>query len=193
MLRYLLPLGIFIALVVVLAIGLQLNPRDLGSTLIDKPAPAFVLPSLNKPGTVITNRDMLGKVWLLNVWASWCVSCRQEHPLLMQLAKQSGVINLYGLNYKDTHEAATGWLKRHGDPYLDNAFDEKGRTGIDYGVTGTPETFIIDKQGIVRYKYVGPITSAAFQSEMWPLIQRLSAEGANKQSTNSAGSDGGAE
>ena len=175
MLRYALPLGIFAVLVGFLYVGLSLDPRKLDSTFIDKPAPDFVLPNLNQPGKTITNRDMLGQVWILNVWASWCVSCRQEHPLLMQLAKQPN-IHLYGLNYKDANEDAMGWLQRHGDPYRASAFDAKGRTGIDYGVTGTPETFIIDKRGVVRYKYVGPLTAEAFKQELWPLMQSLEAE-----------------
>lgn len=173
--RYLLPLGVFAVLVGFLYVGLSLDPRKLDSTLIDKPAPAFVLPNLNESGKTITNRDMLGKVWILNVWASWCVSCRQEHPLLMQLDKQP-TINLYGLNYKDKESDALNWLHRHGDPYRASAFDADGRTGIDYGVTGTPETFVIDKKGVVRYKYVGPITGEVFQQEMWPLLQKLEAE-----------------
>jgi cytochrome c biogenesis protein CcmG/thiol:disulfide interchange protein DsbE len=173
--RYLAPLGIFGVLVVFLYIGLSLNPRDIGSTLIGRQAPLFELPSLKDPQQTISSKDLQGKVWILNVWASWCVSCRQEHPLLMQLSKQAS-INLYGLNYKDERVDAENWLKRHGNPYIDSAVDKKGRTGIDYGVTGTPETFIIDKQGMIRFKYVGPITLDVFKNQMWPLIDKLSNE-----------------
>jgi cytochrome c biogenesis protein CcmG, thiol:disulfide interchange protein DsbE len=173
--RYLTPLFIFALLVVFLYKGLSLNPRQLQSTLIDKPAPNFSLPSLKDPARLLNSQDLLGEVWLLNVWASWCVSCRQEHPLLMQLSKQSA-IKIYGLNYKDKREDAQAWLARHGDPYLDSAMDSRGRTGIDYGVTGTPETFLIDKHGIVRYKYVGPLATEVFTREIWPLLQKLLAE-----------------
>jgi cytochrome c biogenesis protein CcmG, thiol:disulfide interchange protein DsbE len=170
--RYLAPLLIFAVLVVFLYKGLSLNPRQLQSTLIDKPAPTFSLPSLTDPEKTINSADLKGEVWLLNVWASWCVSCRQEHPLLIQLAKQSA-LKIYGLNYKDERADALAWLARHGDPYIDSAIDAKGRTGMDYGVTGTPETFVIDKQGMVRYKYVGPLSVEVFTQQIWPLVQTL--------------------
>ncbi|MCP4697039.1 MAG: DsbE family thiol:disulfide interchange protein [Gammaproteobacteria bacterium] len=175
MIRYLLPLGVLVVLTAFLGVGLGLNPRELKSTLIDKPAPAFTLPRVKSPEKSISAKEFPGKVSLLNIWASWCVSCRQEHALLMELAKYSR-INLYGLNWKDTLPAARNWLSELGDPYIANAFDEKGRTGIDYGVTGTPETFIIDKKGIIRYKHVGPINANVFKNKLQPLIQRLEAE-----------------
>lgn len=174
MLRYA-PLGIFFILLIFLYLGLGLNPRQLDSTFIGKEAPLFILPRLGDPAKTISNKDLIGKVWILNVWASWCVSCRAEHPLLMQLAKQPS-INLYGLNYKDTLQDATNWLARHGNPYRANAFDEKGRTGIDYGVTGTPETFVIDQQGVVRYKHVGPLDAQILTQSVWPVIQKLQNE-----------------
>lgn len=173
--RYLIPLGIFLILVVFLYIGLGLNPRQLDSTLINQHAPEFKLPTVSTVTETVSSEDFKGKVSLLNVWASWCVSCRQEHPLLMQLAKQN-TVSLYGLNWKDELPAAQAWLQRNGNPYLASAFDSTGRTGIDYGVTGTPETFIIDKQGVVRHKHIGPISVQQFNEELWPMIQKLQKE-----------------
>jgi cytochrome c biogenesis protein CcmG/thiol:disulfide interchange protein DsbE len=170
MLRYLLPLGIFFILAIFLYVGLSLNPRDIGSTRIDKPAPAFTLPRLNTDKT-FSNQDFIGKVSLFNVWASWCGTCRYEHPLLMYLAKQGYVV--YGLNYKDTRAEAKAVLTRSGNPYIANAFDEKGSVGMDWGVTGTPETFVIDKQGIVRYKRTGQLTEELWLKEIKPLIHNL--------------------
>jgi len=174
-LRYFIPMALFLVLAVFLYKGLGLNPRQLDSTLINKAAPAFNLPQVGDSTQVLRQTDLLGHVSLLNVWASWCVSCRQEHPLLMQLAKQK-TIHLYGLNWKDDLSAARAWLSEHGDPYLASGFDHTGRTGINYGVTGTPETFVLDKQGVVRHKQVGPISKEIFLEVLWPLIQRLEAE-----------------
>ena len=170
--RYLVPLGIFIMLVAFLAVGLGLNPREVPSPLINKPAPAFQLPQLHQPDKTFSQQDMKGKVWLLNVWASWCVSCRQEHPLLMDLAK-SNVVPIYGLNYKDPREDALAWLKELGDPYVLSIADRNGRVGIDYGVYGVPETFVIDKQGAIRYKQIGPVTPEALQNKILPLVKEL--------------------
>jgi cytochrome c biogenesis protein CcmG/thiol:disulfide interchange protein DsbE len=171
MLRYLFPLAIFVILTIFLYRGLHLNPRDIGSTRLDKPAPAFTLPRLEEPNQKLTEQVFQGKVSLFNVWASWCVSCRYEHPLLMQLSQQG--FTIYGLNYKDKITDARDVLTNSGNPYLANAFDEKGKVGMDWGVTGTPETFIIDKQGIVRYKYTGPITTEVLREQLLPLIQQL--------------------
>jgi cytochrome c biogenesis protein CcmG/thiol:disulfide interchange protein DsbE len=171
MIRYLLPLVLFTVLAVFLYRGLDLNPRDLGSTRIDKPVPAFTLPDVLEPHRTISEKDFLGKVSLLNVWASWCTTCRYEHPLLMQLARQKFYI--YGLNYKDKLADARATLTQSGNPYIANAFDEKGFVGIDWGVTGTPETFIIDQQGIVRYKHTGALTAELLQSQILPLIKKL--------------------
>jgi len=170
--RFLIPLLVFVLIVVFLWIGLSLNPREVPSPLIDKPAPAFELSQLNKPGAVIRSGDLKGQVWLLSVFASWCTPCLEEHPLLMNLAKQ-GIVPIYGLNYKDSPEAALGWLGKHGDPYNAIVVDPQGRTGIDYGVYGVPETFVIDKLGIIRYKQIGPLTQEALDEKIIPLVERL--------------------
>jgi cytochrome c biogenesis protein CcmG/thiol:disulfide interchange protein DsbE len=164
-----LPLG-FVALLVLLAIGLKLNPREVPSPLIGKPAPHFELPLLHEPDKRFSQKDMLGAVWVLNVWASWCPPCLQEHPVVTELAKSVAVI---GLNYKDAREDALPWLKRNGDPYKLTVFDAAGRIGIDYGVYGVPETFLIDKAGIVRYKQIGPLTVEALQQKILPLVRQL--------------------
>jgi cytochrome c biogenesis protein CcmG/thiol:disulfide interchange protein DsbE len=170
--RYLLPLGIFLVLVVFLGIGLGLNPREIPSPLIDKPAPAFELVQLHEPGKSLTTQDMQGKVWLLNVWASWCVSCREEHPVLVELAKTK-VVPIVGLNYKDQRPEALRWLQQFGDPYVMSIVDGDGRVGINYGVYGVPETFVIDKTGVIRYKQIGPVTPKALQEKILPLVAKL--------------------
>lgn len=172
MVRYLIPLGIFIVLVVFLARGLQLDPHEVPSPLIGKSAPDFLLPQLQDANQQLGRKDLLGKVSLLNVWASWCVACREEHPVLVEIAR-SGVVNIYGLNYKDTREDALRWLAQFGNPYLTSAFDEQGKVGIDYGVYGVPETYIIDRQGIIRHKVIGPITQENWDKELLPLIRKL--------------------
>jgi cytochrome c biogenesis protein CcmG, thiol:disulfide interchange protein DsbE len=172
MTRFLVPLAIFIVLVAFLGIGLGLNPREVPSPLINKPAPAFHLPQLHRPDQTFSQQDMKGKVWLLNVWASWCVSCREEHPLLVQFAR-TNVVPVYGLNYKDKPDDALAWLKQFGDPYTLSIVDRDGRVGIDYGVYGVPETFVIDKQGAIRYKQIGPITPEALQNKILPLVKEL--------------------
>lgn len=173
--RFLIPLFLFMGLSLFLYKGLSLDPRKLDSTLINLPAPSFELETVLAAEKKISKQDLIGQVTILNVWASWCVSCRQEHPLFMQLAKQAE-LNIYGLNWKDTRADATGWLQEHGNPYKVSAFDPNGRTGIDYGVTGTPETFIIDKKGIVRHKHTGPVGVDDFRNTLWPLIKALEAE-----------------
>jgi cytochrome c biogenesis protein CcmG/thiol:disulfide interchange protein DsbE len=170
--RFLLPLMLFLVLAGFLGVGLKLNPREVPSPLIDKPAPSFKVPQLHQAGMTIAPDDLRGKVWLLNVWASWCVSCRQEHPLLVQLAK-ANVVPIIGLNYKDTRDAGLAWLGEHGDPYLLSAFDADGRIGIDYGVYGVPETFVIDKAGTIRYKHIGPLTAEAIQTKILPKVKEL--------------------
>jgi len=172
MLRFLLPLCVFLVLVAFLAVGLTLNPREVPSPLINKPVPAFTLAQLHKPELVFSQKDMQGQVWLLNVWASWCVSCREEHPLLVELAK-SGVVPLVGLNYKDKADEGKAWLKRLGDPYLLSVTDTDGRVGIDFGVYGVPETFVIDRQGIIRYKQIGAITPQTLERKILPLVREL--------------------
>ncbi len=170
--RFLLPLGVFIALLLFLGVGLRLNPREIPSPFIGKPAPAFRLAQLGDPSKTISPQDLVGQVWLLNVWASWCVSCRQEHPVLMNFARQQ-VLPIIGLNYKDGREAGQGWLRQFGNPYAVSAFDADGRVGIDYGVYGVPETFVIDKKGVIRYKFTGPVTPEAITQKLLPLIKEL--------------------
>lgn len=171
--RFLLPLAIFVVLVGFLAAGLRLNPREVPSPLIGKPVPAFRLAQLHAGDKTFSPEDMRGKVWLLNVWASWCVSCRQEHPLLIDLDKQKKVA-IVGLNYKDDRSAAITWLNQHGgDPYVVSAVDADGRVGIDFGVYGVPETFLIDKSGIIRYKHIGPVTLDAIKTKILPLAEEL--------------------
>ena len=170
--RTLIPLGVFVVLVVFLAIGLFRDPREVPSPLIDKPAPPFSLAQLHESSTVMTPGDLKGSVWLLNVWASWCVSCRQEHPLLVELGK-SGVVPIYGLNYKDQRDAALKWLGEFGNPYQASLVDADGRVGIDYGVYGVPETFVIDRDGVIRYKQIGPITPEALREKILPLVRKL--------------------
>lgn len=170
--RFLLPLGIFIVLVGFLFVGLNLKPREVPSPFIGKPAPAFRVPQLHSPDLTIGPEDLRGEVWLLNVWASWCVSCRVEHPLLVDLAKRK-LVTLIGLDYKDDRDAAKAWLAREGDPYLLSAYDKDGKVGIDFGVYGVPETFVIDKAGIIRYKQIGPLTEAVLKDKILPLIKEL--------------------
>lgn len=175
MVRYLVPLGIFIALAVFLAVGLRLDPKLVPSPLVGKPAPKFELTELRDPESTISQEDLKGKVSLLNVWATWCVSCRAEHPILMEMADQE-LVEIYGLNYKDSRLDAQRWLQRYGDPYVANAFDPEGQVGIEWGVYGTPETFLIDQAGIIRYKHVGPISSEVLEQKLLPMINELRAK-----------------
>jgi cytochrome c biogenesis protein CcmG/thiol:disulfide interchange protein DsbE len=171
--RYLLPLAVLLVLIAFLAVGLGLNPRTVPSPLVGKPAPDFRLVQLQAPDQSITPADFRGRVWMLNVWASWCVSCRQEHPVLLRLG-QSRQVTLVGLNYKDEREQGRRWLVEHGgDPYAVSAMDSEGRTGIDYGVYGVPETFVIDKAGIIRYKHIGPLTTEIIEEKILPLVREL--------------------
>ena len=168
-------LGIFIALVMLLAVGLTLNPREVPSPLVGKAAPPFELPLLRDPDKTFTTKERLGSVWLLNVWASWCVSCRDEHPVLLELAK-TGAVPVYGLNYKDRREDGLRWLAAYGDPYRLSVVDPQGRIGIDYGVYGVPETYVIDKRGVIRYKQIGPVTREVLAQKILPLVGQLSRE-----------------
>jgi cytochrome c biogenesis protein CcmG/thiol:disulfide interchange protein DsbE len=191
--RFLWPLIGFAVLVVLLAAGLNLNPRDVPSPLVGKPAPLFALAKLAAPEQTFSPKDMLGKVWLLNVWSTWCVSCRQEHPVLVEMAKNK-MVTLVGLNYKEVRgdgnidsdklsadaemkmaiERSNAWLRKHGDPYSLSVLDLDGRVGIDYGVYGVPETYVIDKTGVIRLKYTGPISPDAFSGKILPLLAELS-------------------
>jgi cytochrome c biogenesis protein CcmG/thiol:disulfide interchange protein DsbE len=165
--------GAFVALVVLLAVGLTLNPREVPSPLIGKPAPAFELPLLHEPGKTFSQKEMLGKVWVMNVWASWCPPCLVEHPVVTALAK-SGLAPVVGMNYKDAREDALPWLKRNGDPFAFSIYDDKGRISIDYGVYGVPETYVIDAKGIIRFKHIGPLTPEVRTKKIEPLLRELS-------------------
>lgn len=190
--RYYWILGGFAALVALLAVGLNLNPRDVPSPLVGKPAPAFTLSQLAEPEKTLSPKDMQGKAWLFNVWASWCVSCRQEHPILVEFSKKVDV-PLIGLNYKEVRgdggfdmskmpadeekklawQRANQWLSQHGNPYTLTVMDLDGRVGIDYGVYGVPETYVIDKAGVIRMKHTGPITPEILAKKIMPLLAEL--------------------
>ena len=190
--RYYWIVGAFAALVALLAVGLNLNPRDVPSPLVGKPAPAFTLAQLAQPEKTLSPKDMEGKVWLFNVWASWCVSCRQEHPILVEFSKKVDV-PLIGLNYKEVRgdggfdmskmpaeeekklawQRANQWLSEHGNPYKLTVMDLDGRVGIDYGVYGVPETYVIDKAGVIRMKHTGPITPDVLGKKIMPLLAEL--------------------
>ncbi len=175
MTRFILPLVIFLVLAAFLYKGLHLDPREVPSPLIDKPAPAFSLPQLYDPKKSFSPQEMKGKVWLLNVWASWCVSCREEHPLLVDLSEQK-IVPIYGLDYKDKREDAAAVLRNGRDPYALVISDSDGRVGIDYGVYGVPETYVIDKQGVIRYKQIGPVTPQSLRDTLLPLVAKLEKE-----------------
>ncbi len=175
MARYLVPLVIFIALAVFLAIGLNRDPKLVPSPLIGKPAPQFTLPRLKAEDETFSNADLRGRVVLVNVFASWCLECRTEQPFLMQLAQQ-GTVPILGLNYKDDRADALRWLNDYGDPYSVIGFDHKGKVGIDWGVYGVPETFVVDKKGIIRWKVVGPMTPETWAEKVLPMIEKLQKE-----------------
>jgi cytochrome c biogenesis protein CcmG/thiol:disulfide interchange protein DsbE len=190
--KYIIPLAIFIGLLVFFGVGLTKDPHMVPSPLINKPAPDFHLMELSSPSTLFSPADMRGKVWLLNVWASWCVSCRAEHATLVQYAGSAG-LPIIGLNYKEVRgddqldtagmsgsqekalalQRAQAWLTSHGNPYVTTVMDLDGRVGIDYGVYGVPETFLIDKEGIIRYKQIGPVTPEALQNTILPMARKL--------------------
>lgn len=173
-LKLLLPLILFFVMVGFLAKGLFLDPHEVPSPLINKLAPSFVAPILGNSSEQFSTESMKGKVWLLNMWASWCAACREEHPLLIEM-KQHG-IPLYGLAYKDTDEESQAVIKKMGDPYLLTATDQSGKIGINYGVYGVPETYIIDQSGTIRYKQIGPITPEALRDKILPLLKSLENE-----------------
>ena len=171
-LKFLIPLVLFVILVVFLAMGLNRDPQEIPSPLINKPAPAFEIPQLSETNRTFSPASMKGQVWILNVWASWCVACREEHPVLVELAR-SKVAPVIGLDYKDKREDALAMLAMQGNPYLLSAFDANGRVGIDYGVYGVPETYVIDKTGTIRFKHIGPITMNILNQKIYPLISEL--------------------
>jgi len=173
--KAMIPLIGFIALVVLLAAGLSLDPKKVPSPLIDKAAPAFTLPRLYEPGKTIGKEDMLGKVWVLNVFASWCVSCRAEHEVVKHLVA-TGETEVIGLNYKDEGPDAKAWLKHFGNPYHAVAVDYKGNVGIDFGVYGVPESFVVDKKGVIRHKVIGPMNDPMVRETLLPLIRTLKSE-----------------
>ena len=175
MVRALVPAALFTVLVVFFWTGLSLNPREVPSPLIDKPAPTFSLPTLAEPGQTLTDQDLRGQVSLFNVWATWCVGCRIEHDMLLAIAREN-LVPIYGLNYKDELDEAQRWLRDLGDPYVTNAVDADGRVAIDWGVYGAPETFVLDRDGIIRHKHLGPITPEVWQNELRPLILELKGE-----------------
>ena len=170
-LKFLVPLLAFVGIAVFLWQGLSLKPREIPSVFIDKPAPEFVTDRLFSQNTIST-QDMLGEVWLLNVWASWCAACKDEHPLINALAEEK-IAPIVGLNYKDTPEDAIAWLAQFGNPYSSIAQDQAGDIGIDYGVYGVPETFLIDKKGQIRYKQIGPITAEILNDKIRPMLMQL--------------------
>jgi cytochrome c biogenesis protein CcmG/thiol:disulfide interchange protein DsbE len=170
--KFLIPLILFVILVGFLAVGLNRDPQEIPSPLIGKQAPAFELPQLADPQKIFSPESMKGKPWILNVWASWCVACREEHPVLVELGKLQ-VAPIIGLDYKDKRDDAMAMLARQGNPYLLSAFDAKGRVGIDYGVYGVPETYVIDKTGVIRFKHIGPITMELLRNKIIPLLDQL--------------------
>jgi cytochrome c biogenesis protein CcmG, thiol:disulfide interchange protein DsbE len=171
-LKFLIPLAVFLGLVGFLAAGLKLDPKEVPSPLIDKPAPGFKLTRLDQPEQTIAREDLLGKVWMLSVWASWCVACQAEHPLLVNLSAKK-ILPIYGLNYKDGRMEGLRWLARYGDPYEASLFDDEGRVGIDFGVYGVPETFVIDRAGVIRFKQIGPLTPEVIRDQIEPLVRKL--------------------
>lgn len=173
--RFLLPLILFAGLSAVLAASLSNDPRRLPSTFIGKQAPAFDLPRLDAADRRLSPEALRGQVWVMNVWASWCESCRDEQPALVALAAKN-VVPIYGLDYKDEPDAARQWLRQAGDPYIASMIDRSGQTGIDYGVYGVPETFVVDRRGVIRFKRSGPLTQAALDTQILPLVRSLQRE-----------------
>jgi cytochrome c biogenesis protein CcmG/thiol:disulfide interchange protein DsbE len=173
--RYLLPLLMAIALGVLLFAGLGKDPKIIPSPLIDKPAPVFDLPELNQPDLRITNSTFAGQPYLLNVWASWCAVCQIEHPVIEALARE-GIVRVVGLNWKDQPQDAKRWLAQFGNPYTDVPADVSGQVGIDFGVYGAPETFLIDPQGVIRFKHVGELTPEVIDAEIRPRLAQWKQE-----------------
>lgn len=173
--KRIIPLSLFLLIVILLWRGLSLHPTEVPSPFINKPAPNLALPNLLDSQKLVTNKDFLGHVTLFNVWATWCEACAEEHAALLDLAREAHV-NIIGLDYKDDSLAAKKWLKENGNPYHLVAIDASGTAAIDWGVYGSPETFVIDKKGVIRYKLIGPITSDTWENELQPLLQKLERE-----------------
>ena len=167
--RFAIPIVVFLLLVVVFSFGLFNDPRELPSPFLGEQAPTFEVASLTEPDRMVGSAEYEGRMALVNVWATWCGGCRQEHPFLMKLA-QSGAIPIYGINWRDSRPEALGWLQQLGDPYVFSAFDADGRVGIDWGVYGAPETFLISPEGVVLYKHLGPLNAAVWEEDFVPLI-----------------------
>jgi cytochrome c biogenesis protein CcmG/thiol:disulfide interchange protein DsbE len=170
--RYLIPLFIFLVIAGILWRSLSMHPNQIPSPFINKHAPAFQLPSLLGAPAIVTEKELRGHISLVNVWATWCYACALEHDFLLELSKNKDFV-LYGLNYKDDPLAAKKWLKEHGNPYARVAVDESGDAAINWGVYGSPETFVIDKNGIIRYKQIGPITEEVWEQELKPVIEKI--------------------
>ena len=175
-LKSLIPLALFLALAALLFYGLKLDPRKVPSPLVGKPAPTFSLPALQDPSRMVSDADFKGKISLVNVWASWCVSCRAEHEELMKLSREEQDVQILGLNWKDDPNDATRMLRTFGDPYVVSAFDPDNKVGIHWGVYGAPETFVVDAKGIIRYKHIGPIDRQVWEQTLRPLVQEIRAE-----------------
>jgi len=174
MMSRLLPLGLFLLLAVLLVFGLMHadTKTDIPSPLIGKPAPAFELPTLFEPDRLVGNKDLLGQPWLANFWASWCVTCRVEHPVITELAK-SGIVRVVGMNFRDRPEDAKAWLQRFGDPYDLQITDLDGSTSIDFGVYAAPESFLVDPQGHIVFKQIGAITPEVIRDEIEPRLEKM--------------------
>jgi len=172
MTRFIVPLIAFAVLIPVFMIGLTRNPNELPSPLLDKPAPVYELPSLLDPSRSVGSETYAGQVALVNVWATWCPGCRQEHDFLLELAAEK-TVPIFGLNWRDSRPEALRWLQALGDPYIDSAFDQDGRVGIDWGVYGAPETFLIDQNGIVVLKHIAPLTREIWDRDFVPRIEQL--------------------
>ena len=168
----LIPLVLFLGLVAFLLVGLRRDPHEIPSPFINKPAPTFQLKQLQDPNKTFSAHEMRGKVWLLNFWGTWCVACREEHPLLIQYSK-TGAVPIYGVDYKDQRATALQLLEEEGNPYTITASDPDGRLSIDFGVYAAPETFLIDRDGVIRYKQIGPITEEAWKKEILPRVEKL--------------------
>ena len=175
MMRFILPLVVFLIVATFMYAGLSLNPREVPSPLIGKPAPSFTLPQLHEPAGNFSPQDLKGKVWLFNVWASWCTACEGEHPVFMELSRQK-LVPLYGMDYKDKREDGMAWLNKHGNPYTLVVSDAEGRTGIEYGVYGVPETYVIDKQGVIQLKHIGAVTKQILDEKILPMVKELQAK-----------------
>jgi len=170
--RFVIPLAVFLGLAIMLGLGLQRDPRALESALLEQPVPVFDLPVLDSADVRFNPQTLQGKVWLLNVWASWCAPCRQELPILVEMSRKDQ-IEIYGLNYKDQPGKAQALLKVAGNPYVASAVDADGRVGMDFGIHAVPETFVIDAQGRVRYRHLGPVSQQVWDEKLMPVVRAV--------------------